>query len=163
MKLSFVVAASDNDVIGVGNQLPWRLPDDLKRFKVLTMGKPVLMGRKTFDSIGRALPGRRNIVVSRRPALAVDGVVAARSIDEALAAAQGAPEIMVIGGAEIYRQLLARTQTIHLTRVHTSLAGDAFLPALAPREWREVDREPHAADDRHAHAFTFITLERVAP
>jgi dihydrofolate reductase len=163
MKLSFVVAASDNDVIGVGNQLPWRLPDDLKRFKALTMGKPVLMGRKTLDSIGRALPGRRNIVVSRQPTLAVDGVIAARSIDEALAAAQDAPEVMVIGGAQVYRQLLPRTQTIHLTRVHTSLAGDAFLPALEPRAWREVDREPHAADDRHALAFTFITLERVAP
>jgi dihydrofolate reductase len=163
MRISFVVAASDNGVIGVGNQLPWRLPEDLKRFKALTMGKPVLMGRKTFDSIGRVLPGRRNIVVTRRTALAAVGVTAVHSIDAALAAAGDAQEVMVIGGAEIYAQLLASTQTIHLTRVHTSIAGDAFLPALAPHEWREVDSEPHAADDRHAFPFTFITLERVAP
>jgi dihydrofolate reductase len=162
MKISFVVAASENDVIGVGNQLPWRLPDDLKRFKALTLGKPVLMGRKTFDSIGRPLPGRRNIVVSRQPALTLQDVVTARSIEEGLAAAQAAPELMVIGGAEIYRQLLPRAHTIHLTRVHMRLAGDAFLPPLAPAEWREVDTQPHAADDRHAVAFTFITLERVA-
>jgi dihydrofolate reductase len=163
MKLSFVVAASDNDVIGVGNQLPWRLPDDLKRFKALTLGKPVLMGRKTYESIGRPLPGRLNLVVTRRPALVIDGVITARSMDEAFAAAHSAPEVMVIGGAEIYRQLLPRTQTIHLTRVHTTLAGDAFLPPLAPHAWREVDRASHPADDRHAHPFTYLTLERIAP
>src|SRR5688500_8128608 len=134
MELVLIAAMDRNHAIGRDNELPWRLPDDLKRFKALTMGKPVLMGRKTLDSIGRALPGRRNIVVSRQAAITVDGVIAARSLDEALAAAQDAPEVMVIGGAEIYAQLLPRTQTIHLTRVHTSLAGDAFLPALEPRE-----------------------------
>jgi dihydrofolate reductase len=163
MRISFVVAASDNDVIGAGNRLPWRLPDDLKRFKALTLGKPVLMGRKTYDSIGKPLPGRLNIVISRQPGLAIDGVVTAQSIEGALAAADNAPEVMVIGGAQIYRELLPRTHTIHLTRVHTTLAGDAFLPLLASHEWREVDRAPHPADDRHAHPFTYVTLERIAP
>jgi dihydrofolate reductase len=163
MRLSIVVAASDNDVIGVGNQLPWRLPDDLKRFKALTMGKPIIMGRKTFDSIGRPLSGRTNIVITRQRALGVEGVIVASSVDEALAAARPAPEAMLIGGAEIYRQLLTRTQTIYMTRVRTTLSGDAYFPPLDPAEWREIDRQRHPADDRHAHPFTFITLERVAP
>lgn len=163
MKLSIVVAASDNDVIGVGNQLPWRLPDDLKRFKALTMGKPIIMGRKTFESIGRPLPGRANIVISRQPSLVIAGATVVRSTDEALNAAAPASESMLIGGADIYRQLLPLTHTIHLTRVHTKLQGDAYFPALEAAHWREVDSEPHAADDRHAHPFTFITLHRIGP
>jgi dihydrofolate reductase len=162
MKLSIVVAASDNDVIGVGNQLPWRLPDDLKRFKALTMGKPMLMGRKTFESIGRPLPGRTSIVITRQSALAVPGVIVASSIDQALAAAEPAAESMLVGGADIYRQMLSRTHTIHLTRVHATFTGDAYFPRLAADEWCEVDRQPHPADDRHAYAFTFVTLVRRA-
>ena len=133
MKLSIVVAASDNDVIGVGNQLPWRLPDDLKRFKALTLGKPVVMGRKTYASIGRPLPGRLNIVISRQAGLALEGVVTVRSIDEALAAAKDAPEVMVIGGGEIYRQILSRVQTIHLTRAHDARGRRALAAAGARR------------------------------
>ena len=163
MKISIVVAASENNVIGVGNRLPWRLPEDLKRFKALTMGKPMIMGRRTFESIGRALPGRTSIVVSRRAPLAVEGVITVHSPEAALEAAHPAPEAMLIGGAEIYRQLLARTDTIHLTRVHARLEGDAFFPQLAPGAWREIDSEPHSADERHAYPFTFITLERVGP
>lgn len=161
MQLSMVVAASDNDVIGVGNQLPWRLPDDLKRFKALTMGKPIIMGRKTFESIGRSLPGRTNIVISRQTELAIDGALVVRSTDDALAAASPASEAMLIGGADIYRQLLPQTHTIHLTRVHTTLVGDAYFPALDAQQWREVDCELHPADDRHVYPFTFFTLERI--
>jgi dihydrofolate reductase len=161
--LSIIVAAADNGVIGSGNQLPWRLPDDLKRFKALSLGKPIVMGRKTFDSIGRPLPGRLNIVISRQPGLEIPGCRVVTSIDEALAAAQPAPEIVIVGGADIYRQILPRVQTIHLTRVHAEIAGDAVFPTLQEHEWREVAKEYHPADERHAHAFTFSTLERVAP
>ena len=161
--LSIIVAVADNGVIGSGNQLPWRLPDDLKRFKALSLGKPIVMGRKTFDSIGRPLPGRLNIVISRQPGLEIPGCRVVTSIDEAIAAAQPVPEIVIVGGADIYRQILPRVETIHLTRVHAEIAGDVMFPALQEEEWRESAKEYHAADERHAHAFTFSTLERVAP
>jgi dihydrofolate reductase len=158
MRLSIVVAASENNVIGVGNRLPWRLPDDLKRFKALTMGKPILMGRKTFESIGKPLPGRRNIVITRQAGRAIDGVTVVNSLEEALAAEQSASELMLIGGADIYRQALALTHTIYMTRVHATFAGDAFFPQLNASAWRVLEREHHPADERHAHAFTFETL-----
>ena len=161
--LSIIVAVADNGVIGSGNQLPWRLPDDLKRFKALSLGKPIVMGRKTFDSIGRPLPGRLNIVISRQPGLAIPGCRVVTSIDDALVAAQPAPEIVIVGGADIYRQILPRVQTIHLTRVHASVEGDVLFPELQSHEWREVAKEYHPADERHAHGFTFSTLERISP
>ena len=161
--LSIIVAVADNDVIGSGNQLPWRLPDDLKRFKALSLGKPIVMGRKTFDSIGRPLPGRLNIVVSRQQGLQIAGCQVVSSLAEALVAAPSAPEIVIVGGADIYRQALPQVATIHLTRVHADVPGDVRFPKLAADEWREVATEYHPADERHAHAFTFSTLERVAP
>ncbi|WP_116812733.1 type 3 dihydrofolate reductase [Steroidobacter cummioxidans] len=161
--LSIIVAVADNGVIGSGNQLPWRLPDDLKRFKALSLGKPIVMGRKTFDSIGRPLPGRLNVVISRQPGLEIPGCTVVTSIEEAIAAAQPAPEIVIVGGADIYRQVLPQVQVIHLTRVHASVDGDVVFPKLEDRQWREVAKEYHPADERHAHAFTFSTLERVVP
>jgi dihydrofolate reductase len=161
--LAIIVAVADNGVIGSGNQLPWRLPDDLKRFKALSLGKPIVMGRKTYDSIGRPLPGRLNVVISRQPGLAIPGCTVVTSIDEAIAAAQPAPEIVIVGGADIYRQVLPQVQIIHLTRVHANIAGDVVFPKLQEREWREVAKEYHPADERHAYAFTFSTLERVGP
>ena len=161
--LSIIVAVADNGVIGSGNQLPWRLPDDLKRFKALSLGKPIVMGRKTYDSIGRPLPGRLNIIVTRQPGLQIPGCTVVASIDDALAVAGSVPEVVIVGGADIYRQVLPRVQTIHLTRVHATVPGDVYFPALAPEEWREQGAEYHAADERHAHAFTFSALERVAP
>ncbi|GFE83087.1 dihydrofolate reductase [Steroidobacter agaridevorans] len=163
MVLSIIVAVADSGVIGSGNQLPWRLPDDLKRFKALSLGKPIVMGRKTYDSIGRPLPGRLNVVISRQPGLEIPGCTVVTSIDEALAAAQPAPEIVIVGGADIYRQVLPQVQIIHLTRVHANVAGDVVFPKLQEHEWREVAKEYHPADERHAHAFTFSTLERVGP
>jgi dihydrofolate reductase len=161
--LSIIVAVADNGVIGSGNQLPWRLPDDLKRFKALSLGKPVVMGRKTYDSIGRPLPGRLNIVVSRRGDLEIPGCTVVTSLAEALAAAGAVEEVVIVGGADIYRQVLPKVQTIHLTRVHATVPGDVHFPQLAPDEWRERATEHHPADEKHAHAFTFSTLERVAP
>jgi dihydrofolate reductase len=162
-KLSIIVAVADNRVIGSGNQLPWRLPDDLKRFKALSLGKPIVMGRKTYDSIGRPLPGRLNIVVSRRGDLQIPGCTTVASVTEAIAAAGNVEEIVIIGGADVYRQLLPKVQTIHLTRVHAAVRGDVYFPELAPDEWREVATEYHPADERHAHAFTFSELQRVNP
>ena len=132
--ISIIVAAAQNGAIGSANRLPWHLPDDLKRFKALSLGKPIVMGRRTFDSIGRPLPGRTNIVVSRHAGLAIEGVLVVQSLDAALAAAGSVPEIVVIGGAEIFRQVLPRTDTIHLTRVHAHVSGDVFFPKLDPAQ-----------------------------
>lgn len=161
--ISIIVAAAANGAIGSDNRLPWHLPDDLKRFKALSLGKPIVMGRRTFDSIGRPLPGRTNIVVSRQAGLTLKGVLVVQSLDAALAAAGSVPEIVVIGGAEIFRQVLPRTDTIHLTRVHAHVDGDVFFPELDSAQWREADVEHHAADERHQYAFTFVTLQRIGP
>lgn len=160
--ISIIVAVAQNGVIGAGNRLPWHLPDDLKRFKALSMAKPIVMGRRTFDSIGKPLPGRTNIVVSRQPGLAIEGTIVTPSLDAALVAAGAVPEVVVIGGAEIFRQVLPRTEVIHLTRVHARVAGDVVFPELDPGKWRETALEHHAADERHQYAFTIVTLERVA-
>jgi dihydrofolate reductase len=160
MKLSAVVAVSDNDVIGRDNALPWYQPADLAYFKRVTMGKPILMGRKTWDSIGKPLPGRRNIVLSRS-GFAAQGVDVVRTLDEACAVAGDVPEMMVIGGAMIFKLAMPRMDHVHLTRVHCVVDGDVFLPPLHPDEWREVRREERPADARNAYAMTFIELERV--
>ena len=160
MLLSIVVAAAADDVIGNRNALPWRLPDDLKRFKAITMGKPVLMGRKTFESIGKPLIGRTNIVLTRDTSLRLDGCTTVGSIEDALLAAGSVQELMVIGGAEIYRQVLPRTDVIYLTRVHAQIEGDTRFPEVVWDDWIELESEYHAADERHAHAFTFLKLAR---
>lgn len=160
-RLEFVVAVARNGAIGRENALPWRLPADLRHFKRLTMGKPILMGRRTFDSIGRPLPGRRNLVLTSDRRWRVDGVVVAHSLDEARAAAES-DVIMVIGGAELYRALLPEAAVIHLTEVHADVEGDTYFPPLSPDEWREISREEHAADAEHAHPYAFVTLTRIA-
>ena len=159
-ELSIIVAADDHGGIGRAGKLPWRLPEDLRRFKALTMGKPVIMGRKTWESIGRPLPGRHNIVVSGQAGLSIPGCTVAGSLDAALAAAGPAPEVYVIGGAEIYRKALPLADTIHLTRVHASVESDTFFPALDPAEWEEIAREERQPDAAHAYPFSFVTLRR---
>lgn len=163
MKLALIVAVADNGVIGQHNDLPWRLPEDLKRFKALTMGKPIIMGRKTFDSIGRPLPGRVNIVISRQSDLALPGCIVASSLSAALVAAGAVEEAVVIGGAEIYRQALPQAQRIYLTQVHAAVAGDTVFPPLDAARWRSIAREDYPADERHVHAYSFVILERVGP
>ena len=160
--LTIVVAAAENRVIGRNNQLPWRLPDDLKRFKEVTLGKPVVMGRKTYDSIGKPLPGRTNIVVTRQSGLAIAGCVVVGSLDEALIAAQDAREVMLIGGAQLYQSALPNVGRVELTRVHAAVDGDTLFPVLDPTQWRETLVATHPADERHAHAFSFVTLDRLA-
>ena len=160
--VSAIVATDERGGIGLGGGLPWHLPNDLKRFKALTMGKPIVMGRRTFGSIGRALPGRRNIVVSRRPDLVIDGCSVVPSFAAALAAAADAAEVCVIGGAEIYQLALPVTGLVHLTKVHATVDADTFFPVLDAADWEEVAREDHPADERHAYAYSFLTLQRAS-
>jgi dihydrofolate reductase len=159
-RLVGVVAMARNGVIGRDGGLPWRLPDDLKRFKAITMGKPILMGRRTYESLGRPLPGRQNLVLTRDRGWSADGVLVVRSLHEAVVAAGDAAELMVIGGAEVYALAWPRLDRIELTEVHGDVEGDTCLDAYDPSEWREVAREYHPADERHALAFSFVTLVR---
>jgi dihydrofolate reductase len=161
--ISMVVAATENDVIGRDNGMPWHLPDDLKYFKARTMGKPMLMGRKTFDSIGKPLPGRTSLVLTRDPTWRAEGVIVVRSLDEALAHASStsAAELCVIGGAEVFRLAWPLAKRLFLTRIHANIPGDTFFPRVNPTEWREVERTEHPADARHAYAMSFVTLDRI--
>jgi dihydrofolate reductase len=156
-----LIAAIDRQrAIGRGNALPWHLPDDLKRFKALTLGKPVLMGRKTAEAIGRALPGRPNFVLTRGGRAPFEGQVAVASLDEAIARAD-APALVVIGGGELYALALPRAARLHLTEVDTTVEGaDAWFPPLDAAAWREVARGHHPADARHAFAFDFVDYGR---
>ena len=162
-----VVAVALNGVIGADGDMPWHLPSDLKRFKEITLGKPVVMGRKTFESIGRPLPGRANIVISRSASYQADGVHVVSSVEDALELATrlakdtGAQEVCVIGGGEIYRQTLERTQRIYMTRVMAEMAGDTVYPALEPGAWEEVAREHHQEGPKDTADFDIVTLERV--
>lgn len=159
-----IVAAAENGVIGRDGALPWRLPDDLKRFKQLTLGHPIIMGRKTWESIGRPLPGRLNIVVTRQQAYAADGCRVVASLQEALAVAReaGTGQAFVIGGADLYTLALPLADCIHLTRVQAAVEGDTHLPAIPWSEFDQVEAEPHAADERHEYAFVFEIWRRRA-
>ena len=157
--VSLVVAMDENRLIGVDGGLPWKLSNDLKQFKRLTVGKIVLMGRKTWQSLGRPLPDRENWVLTRDASFRADGARVFRELDDAVREA-GNRELMVIGGAEIYRQALPIANRIFLTHVHAKVKGDTWFPELDAAAWREIAREDHPADDRHAHAYSFITLER---
>jgi dihydrofolate reductase len=163
MKISIVVAMDTNGVIGRDNGLPWHLPADLRHFKETTMGKPILMGRKTYESIGRPLPGRTNIVITRDTGYRAEGCVVVHSIDAALEVAAEQDEMMVIGGADFYRQVMPQTDTIYLTRIHESFDGDTFFPELNAADWQEVERSDHAADDKNPHDYSFIRLDRIRP
>jgi dihydrofolate reductase len=162
-RLEIVVAAARNGVIGRGNALPWHLPADLAHFKRITLGHPVLMGRRTFESIGRALPGRHNIVLSRDPSFRPAGASVVRSLEEAWAAAAGEASLMVIGGADLFRACLPSAAVLHLTEVDAEIAGDVHFPPWARDEWQEVAREAHPADARHRYPYSFVTLTRRAP
>ncbi|NIR60917.1 MAG: type 3 dihydrofolate reductase [Gammaproteobacteria bacterium] len=159
-RISLIVAMDRNDVIGRGNALPWHLPADLRHFRRLTLGKPVIMGRRTHESLGRPLPERTNIVISRDPGFRAPGCLVARALPEALDAAGAVPEVMVIGGAEVFEAALPRAARIYLTRVHAEVAGDARFPRLDPAAWREIEREDHPADERNPYPYSFVTLER---
>jgi dihydrofolate reductase len=161
MKISLVVAMAGNRVIGRDQALPWHLPADLAHFKALTMGKPILMGRKTWESIGRPLPGRLNLVLTRDPGYQAGGATTVTSVDAAIDACTGAPELMVIGGAGVYRDLLPAANRLYLTEVSTNVDGDTYFPELDMSEWREVSREQRQADEKNACDMSFVILDRV--
>jgi len=161
--VELVVAAAENDVIGSAGRLPWHLPADFRHFRSLTLGRHVLMGRKTYESIGKALPDRTNLVMSRGAQFAPGDCKAVATLDEARAAAGARSPLMVIGGAEIYRICLPFANRIHLTLVHTQIAGgDTFFADWRSPEWRETGRERHEADAKNALAYSFVTLDRAA-
>ncbi len=166
MLVSVIVAVAGNGVLGVDNTLPWRLPEDLKYFKKVTMGKPIVMGRKTYESIGRALPGRPNIVISRNPGFSAPGINVVGSIDSALelaselAQGNGQNELMVIGGAAIYALAIPMADRLYLTEVHAEYSGDAFLPAVDWKQWLEISREHHPSQNAESPAFSFLVYER---
>jgi dihydrofolate reductase len=158
--ISLIVAMAQNGVIGRDNRLPWRLPEDLRRFKAITMGKPILMGRKTFESIGKPLPGRTNLVLTRDRDWRAQGAVVVNSLDQALRQASDSEELVAIGGAEIYRLLMPFARRIYLTHVHADIPGDTFFPDFDPTQWVDAECTPRDADEKHAYALTFVTLVR---
>ncbi len=159
MIVSIIVAVAKNGVIGVGGDLPWHLSEDLKYFKAVTMGKPIVMGRKTFDSIGRPLPGRRNIVISRNEKLHLEGAEVVSSLSDAIALVGGVEEVMIIGGAQIYAHALLQADRVYLTEVDMKPKGDAYFSAINPDDWQEVSRRHvEAVGDGPAH--DYVLLER---
>ena len=162
MVISMIAAMTRDRVIGINNSLPWKLPADMQWFRQQTMGKPIIMGRKTFESFGaKPLPGRKNIIITRDQNYKVEGCDVVHSIDEALTLANSAEEVMVIGGAELYRQVLSDTDTIYLTRIHEAFEGDTRFPEIHNTEWHQVERIDHEADEKNSHDYSFIRLDRV--
>jgi dihydrofolate reductase len=162
-RLLLLAAVAGNGVIGRDGALPWHLPDDLRRFKALTLGKPLLMGRRTAESIGRPLPGRRNLVLTSQPDSPVAGMERVASLEEALARCAGDAEVCVIGGAGLYRLALPLADVLELTLVHADIAGDVRFPDFDLTAWREAAREEHPADERHAWPLSFVRYERAGP
>lgn len=162
MTIALIAAMGRNRVIGRGGALPWRLPADLRHFRRLTTGKPVLMGRKTFESIGRPLPERTNIVITRRFGYHAEGCVVFSDLEAAFEAFRNSPELMVIGGGSIYGQALPRASRIYLTVINADFDGDAFFPQIDMSSWRETARSDHAADSNNGYDYSFTVLERQA-
>jgi dihydrofolate reductase len=159
-RICIIAAMAANRVIGRNNTLPWHLPADLKRFRALTLGHPVVMGRKTYESIGKPLPGRRNLVITRNRDFSAPGCELVASLDAALAACRGASEIFIIGGAELYRESLARAQRLELTEIHAAFEGDATFPEFARAQWRETLRERHHGEPGIPFGYDFVRYER---
>ena len=160
MRLTLVAAIARNYAIGLKGQLPWHLPSDLAHFKALTIGKPILMGRLTYESIGRPLPKRRNLVLTRSTDFSAEGVETFDSIESALEALEGEEELMVIGGGQVYRQALSRAGRIHLTVVHSDVSGDAFFPRLDAVDWMITHRVDYPSDSSHEFPFSTLQIER---
>ena len=173
MELALIAAVADNNVIGINNKMPWYLPGDLRHFKAVTMGKPIIMGRKTFDSLGNPLPGRANIVITRDKDWRHEGVHVVHSLDDAIALAEtliptevpglinNNTEIMVIGGEQIYREAIDRADRLYLTRVYQSFDGDAFFPEIDLQQWREVYRKDASSEDGQPLRYSYLVLDRV--
>ncbi|WP_026897981.1 dihydrofolate reductase [Daejeonella oryzae] len=157
MNLSIIVAADENNGIGKNNQLPWHLPADLKHFKNLTTGHPIIMGRKTFDSIGKPLPNRRNIVITRQSDLKIEGAELVNSLEEALQLCPAGEQVFIIGGSQIFNQSLALATKLYFTRIHEVFDADTFFPEIDPNIWKEEDKTEHQKDEKNAYAYSFIS------
>lgn len=162
MNLTIIAAISENRVIGRNNDLAWHLPDDLKRFKELTKGHHVIMGRKTFESVGCPLPGRTNIVVTTQKDYKAPGCIIVHTLKEAIQKAENDPQPYVIGGGKIYEQALPISDTLELTQIHAEVEGDTYFPEVDTGKWQIVAKESHPADDQHEYAFDFLTYQRVS-
>ena len=163
MKISMIAAMAEQRVIGLDNKMPWHLPGDLAFFKRVTLGKPVIMGRKTYQSIGRPLPGRANIVLTRDKDLQIAGVSCVQTVQQAMELVQDAEEVMVIGGAAIYQQFMQQTTRLYLTFIDLKVTGDTRFPDYqAIADWQEIEREAHLADEKNAYNYQFVTLQRIA-
>ncbi|MBS1522628.1 MAG: dihydrofolate reductase [Bacteroidetes bacterium] len=160
MTVTIVVAIAENYAIGKNNQLLWHMPADLKHFKQITSGHTVIMGRKTYDSVGKPLPNRRNIIITRQE-ITIPGCEVVKSVEEALELCAGEEEVFIVGGAEIYKLAMNKTDRIYLTIIHHSFDADTFFPEIDYMEWKEASREDHPADEKHKYAYSFIKLERV--
>ena len=160
MTVTIVVAIAENYAIGKSNQLLWHMPADLKHFKQITSGHTVVMGRKTYDSVGKPLPNRRNIIISRQE-VTIPGCEVVTSVEDALELCANEDEVFIVGGAEIYKLAINKTDRIYLTIIHHSFDADSFFPEIDYMEWKEVSREDHPADEKHKYAYSFITLERI--
>ncbi|MTI62995.1 type 3 dihydrofolate reductase [Methylophaga sp.] len=161
MKLAIIVATDEQGLIGKDNDLPWRLSADLQHFKRVTMDKPIIMGRRTHESIGRPLPGRQNIVISSRDNYQAQGCDVVNSLDEALALCRAQEEVMIMGGASLYQQTLALADKLYLTLVHTRLEGDTWFPDWSAEEWKLVSREDHQADEKNDYDYSFLLYQRI--
>lgn len=163
MTISFVVAAANNNAIGKGGKMPWHLPNDMKHFKNITWGMPVVMGRKTFESLGKVLPGRKNIVITHNPAWKAEGAIGVQKIKDALFIAEetDANEVMVIGGGEIYKTLFAKAKKIYMTRVDASPEADTFFPEINPKQWKLVSQQNHLADEKNIFNYSFELWEKI--
>ena len=161
MLLSIIVAMDQKGVIGINNTLPWRLSADLKNFKAVTMGKPILMGRKTWESIGKPLPGRDNIIITRNPSYSADGAIVFHSLDEALERYSSAAEVVIIGGHDIFKAALEQSDRLYLTEVHADVEGDTWFPIFDRSEWKAGERLEFAADEKNDYPFSFTVLERL--
>ncbi|KAG1649066.1 Dihydrofolate reductase type 3 [Nymphon striatum] len=161
MKLSMIVAMGEDRVIGIDNKMPWHLPADLAWFKKTTLGSPIIMGRKTYDSIGRPLPGRLNIILSRNTDLKIEGCTVVNSLSDALKAAEGSDEVFIVGGAHLYEKFLQDADYLYITKIDAKFEGDTFFPDYTQYAWKQLDRIDNHADEKNPHPYSFITLERI--
>lgn len=160
MKLALIVATDEQGLIGRDNDLPWRLSADLQYFKKITMGKPIIMGRKTHESIGRPLPGRQNIVITRDKSYQAEGCLVVHNLEQALTHCEQEPEAMIMGGASLYEQSLDKVDIIYHTQVHATLEGDTWFPDWDKSAWQETQREDHLADDKNEYPYSFVVYQR---
>ena len=162
MIISIIAAMANQRAIGINNSLPWNLPADMQWFRKCTMGKPIIMGRTTYESIGKPLPGRKNVIVTRNVEYRVEGAIVVHSLEQAIEAVQGEAEAMIIGGSNIYSQALDFADRLYLTEIHSDVEADSWFPEFDLQQWQQQSREDHTADEKNIHDYSFVVLQRLA-